>query len=66
MKRARSCMGRWVGSSLGRRLEKLEAGAERGTASRREVPIETRVYLTVVARHRAKRRVRSSHPTPRR
>jgi hypothetical protein len=37
-----------------KRLEKLEAGAGKGAASRWEVPIETRVYLTMVARHRAR------------
>ena len=47
-------MGRWVVSSLGRRLEKLEAGAEKDAASRGEVPIGTRVYLTTLARHQAR------------
>ena len=62
LKRARSCRGRWVGSSLGRRLEKLEAGAEKDTASRWEVPIETRLYLTMVARHQA--RAEGEEPPP--
>ena len=55
-------MGRWVVSSLERRLERLEAGAERGTASRWEVPIETRVYLTTIARHQA--RAEGKEPPP--
>ncbi len=41
-------------SSLEHRLEKLEAGAGKDATSRWEVPIETRVCLTMVARHRAR------------
>ncbi len=45
-----------------KRLEKLEAGAERGTASQWEVPIETRVYLTTVARHQARKEGKEPPP----
>ncbi len=38
-----------------KRLEKLEAGAGKDAASRWEVPIETRVYLTTIARRQARR-----------
>ena len=41
-------------SSLEHRLEKLEAGAGKGVASRWEVPIGTRVYLKMVERYRAR------------
>jgi hypothetical protein len=49
-------------SSLERRLEKLETGAGKGAASRWEVHIGTRVYLTVVARHQA--RAEGKEPPP--
>jgi hypothetical protein len=49
-------------SSLERRLEKLEAGAGKGAASRWEIPIATRVYLTMVARCQA--RMEGKEPSP--
>ena len=49
-------------SSLERRFEKLEAGAEKGTAPTWEVPIGTCVYLRRVARHQA--RAESKEPPP--
>ncbi len=55
-------MGRWVVSSLERRLEKLETGAGKDAASRWEGPIETRVYLTTIARHQARREGKEPPP----
>ncbi len=37
-----------------KRLEKLEAGTGKGTAARWEVPIGTRLYLTMLARSQAR------------
>jgi hypothetical protein len=45
-----------------KRLERLEAGAGEGVASRWEVPIETRLYLTRIARHQA--RITGEEPPP--
>lgn len=45
-----------------KRLEKLEAGAGKGAAFRWEVPIGTRVYLTMVARCQA--RAEGKEPPP--
>jgi hypothetical protein len=45
-----------------KRLEKLEAGAGKGTASRWEVPIETRVYLTTIARQQARKEGKEPPP----
>jgi hypothetical protein len=45
-----------------KRLEKLEAGAGKGVASRWEVPIETRLYLTLAARYQA--RAEGKEPPP--
>ena len=42
-------------SSLERRLERLEAVKEKDANSGWEVPIETRVYLTTIARQQARR-----------
>jgi hypothetical protein len=41
-------------SSLERRLERLEVGVEKGAASRWEVPIGIRLYLTMVTRCQAR------------
>ena len=49
-------------SSLEHRLEKLEVGAGKGAASGWEVPIATRLYLTMVACHRA--RIEGEEPLP--
>ena len=45
-----------------RRLEKLKAGAGKSAASRWEVPIGTRLYLTMVARYQA--RAEGKEPPP--
>ena len=45
-----------------RRLEKLKAGVGKSAASRWEVPIGTRLYLTMVARHQA--RTEGNEPLP--
>jgi hypothetical protein len=45
-----------------KRLERLEAGAGKDAVSRWEVPIETRLYLTTIARQQVRKEGKEPPP----